>query len=103
MGQTAVDQDSPMKTETQMGATNQPMGEIETIDIQIKKDDKRKADTDHKNTFFDTSINKRKTEGVADFKYKNIEMVHSMNTGRPLVKRLDIPMVLTYSNMVARN
>jgi len=67
------------------------MGEIETINIKTRGSDKRKADTDHKNSFFDESIKKRQVDEVADFKYKNIELVHSMNSGRPLVKRLDIP------------
>ena len=74
-----------------MGATNQPMGELETTAVRTRKDDKRKADTDHKNAYFAETLNKRKVDDVADFKYKNIEIVHAMNTGRPLVKRLDIP------------
>ena len=74
-----------------MGATKQSMGELETTAVRTRKDDKRKADTDHKNTYFTDTLNKRKEEDVADFRHKNIETVHAMNTGRPLVKRLDIP------------
>lgn len=67
------------------------MGETETINIRTKRDDKRKADTDAKNDFFEETLAKRAADGPPNFQNKNIDLVHSMNTGRPLVKRLDIP------------
>ena len=52
---------------------------------------KRKADTDDKNREFEEILTRRYRDGPEDFQMKNIEIVHSMNTGRPLKERLNIP------------
>ena len=56
-----------------------------------KKHERRKANTDANNAIFLQSLKTRMAEGAPDFKLKNVQRVHSMNSGRPLVKRLDIP------------
>ena len=36
-------------------------------------------------------MKERSKSTVPDFKNKNVEHVHSLNTGRPLVQRIDLP------------
>lgn len=49
-----------------------------------KIDDKRKADTDANNYEFDRLLTMRGKEVPDNFKLKNVQRVHSMNSGRPL-------------------
>ena len=55
------------------------------------EDDKRKADTDANNFEFDKTLAQRAADGPDNFRIKNIQRVHSMNSGRPLKERLNIP------------
>lgn len=56
-----------------------------------KISDKRKADTDCKNSQFELTIKERTAMGPDDHKQKNMRMVSSMNSGRPLAQRLELP------------
>lgn len=53
--------------------------------------DKRKADTDANNTEFERALAQRAKDGPDNIKIRNIQRVHSMNTGRPLKERLNVP------------
>ena len=52
---------------------------------------KWKADTDCKNANFEASLKARTMKPAPNFKTVNKERVHSMNTGRPLKERVEIP------------
>jgi hypothetical protein len=52
---------------------------------------KRNADTDARNPMFERSLAKRRMSEVPNLKLRNIEHVHSLNTGRELQRRIEIP------------
>lgn len=52
---------------------------------------KLKADTDCRNSEFETSLKARRSSEQTNFKHSNIHYVHSLNTGRPLKPRIDVP------------
>ena len=60
-------------------------------EARAKKSDKRKADTVCTNREFELSLQERTVRGPQDIKKQNIQRVHSMNSGRPLQERLNIP------------
>jgi hypothetical protein len=52
---------------------------------------KRKADTDCANLEFSKSLAQRAREPVDNFKNRNIDLVHSMNSGKPPREHYKIP------------
>lgn len=52
---------------------------------------KRKADTDCKNADFEMHLKERAGRSPTNFQAVNRERVNSMNTGRPLKERIDVP------------
>lgn len=52
---------------------------------------KRNPDTDAGNFQFEEILRKRRESDVTNFKYLNREYVRSLNSGRPLQPRIDIP------------
>jgi hypothetical protein len=52
---------------------------------------KRKVDTDCKNPRFEDHLKQRRAASPTNFKHTNVVRVHSMNSGRPLKQRIEVP------------
>lgn len=52
---------------------------------------KRNPDTECYNPTFEQSMKDRSTADMLNFKMRNVEFVHSLNSGRPLQQRIEIP------------
>lgn len=88
----SLDEGSQQRETTQMNKSilvrdqeEESSSEDETI---VKK---RNPDTDSRNLNFLRLLKERSSSVIPDFKQKNVEYVHSLNTGRPLQQRIDVP------------
>jgi hypothetical protein len=64
---------------------------------EVVRVEKRKADTDHMNPMFTQSLRERDTSQKRNWIHEHMNLVKSMNTGRPLKQRIDLPEGFEYS------